>query len=362
MKKLNFEKGLLSMFMSQQAQQQLGINPPPPRPQLFVSPYLFFLIRNHAIVAWDFKNHQQYEIEPEYFDRLLALSSGLPKNPEAIDAELLAAELLSLQAEKVEWEWDILAQIFHLGTSIVNANPDEAAVLSQETYHDEVPDYAVPAKIFDQHAQVIALPKAELQKLAARNYLGILENRETCREFADRPVAIADLSTLLFTVFGEFHGQIDTVHPTLRKTSPSGGGLHPTQAYVFVNNVSSLKKGIYYYSAADHTLTSISSIEPGTNMSELLCGQDFATALPFGIFMTSRFDMLWKKYPHSRAYRIALLDVGHLSQTFQLTATALGLQPWLSGAFCDEKINTLLKLNALSEQTLCFVGAGYSHS
>lgn len=54
-----------------------------------------------------------------------------------------------------------------------------------------------------------------------------------------------------------------------------------------------------------------------------------------------------------------LMDVGHLSQTFQLLATALGLQTWLTGYFHDKEINSLLKLIVPNEQVIFVVGAGH---
>ncbi|AOJ83700.1 hypothetical protein WS86_23985 [Burkholderia savannae] len=84
----------------------------------------------------------------------------------------------------------------------------------------------------------------------------------------------------------------------------------------------------------------------------------FAQNLAFGVFMTSRFDKMWWKYPHSRAYRVALLDMGCLAQTFQLVTTGLGLKSWLTGYFLDREINRLLAVDEINESVLFFVGAG----
>jgi nitroreductase len=57
---------------------------------------------------------------------------------------------------------------------------------------------------------------------------------------------------------------------------------------------------------------------------------------------------------------MAFVEAGHLSQTFQLVATALGLNTWLTGAFGDTQVETLLNLEGCSEQPLFFVGCGES--
>lgn len=78
-----------------------------------LNPFLFFLIRKGNIVAWDYKNHQQYELEKEYFLRLLELSnsSGISFGSNPIDDELKDAEFISASFTDVKWEWDILSKI-----------------------------------------------------------------------------------------------------------------------------------------------------------------------------------------------------------------------------------------------------------
>jgi hypothetical protein len=57
---------------------------------------------------------------------------------------------------------------------------------------------------------------------------------------------------------------------------------------------------------------------------------------------------------------MAFVEAGHLSQSFQLVATALGLNTWLTGAFADQQVEALLSLAGSAEQPLFFVGCGQS--
>ncbi|MGD7409563.1 nitroreductase family protein, partial [Ralstonia pseudosolanacearum] len=93
-------------------------------------------------------------------------------------------------------------------------------------------------------------------------------------------------------------------------------------------------------------------------LGPLLCAQNFANDLSYGVFVTSRFDKMWWKYPHSRAYRVALLDIGCLTQTFPLVCTAKGIQSWPTGYFIDHEINPLLDLDTNVESVMFFLGAG----
>ena len=337
--------------------------------RLFISPYLFLLIRDGKLIIWDFKKHEQYELEPAYLERLLEISSGLQNEINDIDKNLLEAELLSPHAIKVDWEWDVLSQIFHFGTSITTdvcinetLTPEnfisEYLVFCEENYKDNTTINEL------NETEGIILPPPDLSILSSVDFLTILKNRKTCRSFIKNKISLLTLSTLLYTVFGDFHSSVENYKKYgyekigMRKTSPSGGGLHPTEAYLVVKDVGDLAEGIYYYSPTLHSLHWINNADMLTNPGTLFCGQYFSENISFGIFMTSRFDKIWGKYQHSRAYRIALFDVGHLSQTFQLVATALGLNTWLSGAFSDQKVNTLLGIADTPEQALFFVGAG----
>ena len=60
-----------------------------------------------------------------------------------------------------------------------------------------------------------------------------------------------------------------------------------------------------------------------------------------------------------RVYRAFLLDAGHLSQSFLLVATALGLGSFCIGIFRDNLIEKELNLDGVSETVLFAVGVGH---
>ncbi|AST05657.1 hypothetical protein AF2641_01330 [Anoxybacillus flavithermus] len=144
----------------------------------------------------------------------------------------------------------------------------------------------------------------------------------------------------------------------MRKASASGGGLHPEEAYVIALRFDGLIPGLYHYRVQDHKLTLLTEGKFEEKLIELLYHQYFARGLSVGIFITARFDKAWWKYRHSCAYRNVLLDIGHASQTFQLCATSLGYQTWITGAFQDIAVDSFLGVNGSTEGTIFFVGAG----
>ena len=66
---------------------------------------------------------------------------------------------------------------------------------------------------------------------------------------------------------------------------------------------------------------------------------------------------MWK-YGHSRAYRMVLIDAGHLGQTFCLVATALGLAPFTTMAFSESGLEALLGLDGVRECPIYVAGVG----
>lgn len=333
-----------------------------------VNPYLFFLIQDGKIIVWNYRSHQQFELEdPEYFFRMLFWSRHETAEEKPIDKELKDAELLIEQPEtSPSWGWDKLSEIFHMGTS------DIAPQYLTITENEWIDDYLSHCKkmnvqdipIMIPEGQRIFLPSPDLNALKNVSFQNVLLERKTCRSFNGQTTSLEDLSTLLYFSLGEIHGKWEDLEGNqlevmgIRKAFPSGGGLHPEEAYITVLRVAGLDAGLYYYDAKNHSLIELKTGFFEDNLISLLYGQYYARGLSYGIFLTSRFDKSWWKYAHSRAYRVALLDIGHASQTILLTATALSHQTWLTGAFGDEQIIEYLNLASPHEKPLFFIGVG----
>jgi putative peptide maturation dehydrogenase len=115
---------------------------------------------------------------------------------------------------------------------VLGAPPPEAAALGDE-------------------AARLPLPRSD-----ANGFDELLARRTTCRNFdADRPLPLALFAQLMQRVFAA-QAQVRVADDTvfLKKTSPSGGGLHPVEAYLLVRNVEGLAPGLYHYHATTHAL------------------------------------------------------------------------------------------------------------
>jgi SagB-type dehydrogenase family enzyme len=340
----------------------------------YISDNIFFLIKNKQLVLWDYQAHKQYSISPQYLCRLLHLSQNPdvePDTQDSIDQELLATGVVSESGfPAMEWGWDDLSRIFHVGTSKIDyaARPesvDEWAIAYQSAC-DEAFTVPVPRLRHESKGKDTGHCIALTRPVTTQNYdlQSTLSKRRSVREFL--PVALTKQQIELILYYslaylpsrGLATSQLCPDELRHRRSSPSGGGLNAIEGYVYINNVAQIPPGFYYYNPVEHQLESIKT-DDDFSLGHALNGQFFAEDIPFGIFLTCQFDRLWWKYPHSRAYRVALLDAGHISQTVQLVSTALGLGTWVSAAIDEACLEPILG-DSHQSAPLLFVGAGVS--
>ncbi|MEB0044007.1 MULTISPECIES: SagB family peptide dehydrogenase [unclassified Pseudomonas] len=340
---------------------------------MYINPHLFILPRTPSQIVWDYKNHKQFELNLEYTNRLaqLTCNPALFDNNNTIDTQFFNTGILTTSMpDTVEWGWDELSKIFHIGTKNIPCEhiPENIHEWSRDylDHCNEVLASPAPNARLARHSasELIALPAP--CELPACHLVDALFRRKTCRTFTGEAMSLRDISTLLYLSLGYLKERENDVDDAVaaglgaRRSSPSGGGLNACEGFLYVQNVNCLEPGLYAYHPAEHALSFVNPL-PGSPLGQLLCGQHFINDLPAGLFISARFDKLWWKYEHSRAYRMAYVEAGHISQTFQLVATALGMSTWLTGALADDQVETLLQLDHSAEQPLFFVGCGQSN-
>jgi SagB-type dehydrogenase family enzyme len=190
-------------------------------------------------------------------------------------------------------------------------------------------------------------------------FIHVLKARRTYREFSTRPLPVEVLSQLLSLVWGVtgyVHSPIFGKLPL--KTSPSGGSRHPGEVYVAALRVRGLRSGLYHYHPARHQLELIQNGVSRSRVWRYCAHQDYVKDAAALFIMTAMFKRTMWKYNHARAYRVVLLDAGHLCQTFYLVATWLGLAPFSTAALDDTLIENDLKIDGISESVLYVAGVG----
>lgn len=332
-----------------------------------MTPSVFLRVIDGRLFLWNYVSHEQFEIDFDHLRRLMQLSGGDAPGQGEVDSDLRAAGCIQ-DVDPDTWGWDCLSRIFHVGTQIGlrkdEALPDGDAYRGYIEYCASL-TASIPELNIERAGDTIALPSAKLSSLGDTPLWTALHDRQTCRSFDAEPLPLEEVATALWATFGTVHGECRADLEALgmmpigyRRTSPSGGSLHPSEAYLVAMRIKGLDPGIYHYRSHKHELSVVNAGFDTTSLGKLLCAQTFANELSYGIFVTSRFDKMWWKYPHSRAYRVALLDIGCLVQTFQLVCTARGIQSWPTGYFIDHEVNRLLDLDSSRESAMFFLGAG----
>ncbi|NVM78559.1 putative peptide maturation dehydrogenase [Duganella sp. SG902] len=191
-----------------------------------------------------------------------------------------------------------------------------------------------------------------------------LLHRYTGRNFdlqASVPLAVA--ARLLQRTFGA--QEVRTVGPhssVLKKTSPSGGGLHPVEAFVLVQRVEGIAPGLYHYHPIAHELRPLRTFDAAHAAAlakQVLADQHWLADAPLQVLMVGRMERsFWKYRNHQKAYRALALDAGHLSQTFYLLAAEAGMPAFVTAAINDVDIERMLDLDHLRHAVVAVCGCG----
>jgi SagB-type dehydrogenase family enzyme len=205
-------------------------------------------------------------------------------------------------------------------------------------------------------AEMVSLPFHETE---TDSFYQTLHARRTQRQFSAAEVPLESISKLLRITWG-VQGYVESKYfgSMPRKTSPSAGARNPVEVYLMALKVEGLEAGLYHYDARDHALERISR-EATPQLARAYCADQPFVAHASALFiMTGVFARTMWKYPNPRAYRVVLLDAGHLGQTFCLTATRIGLAPFSTAALKDSLIEKDLGLDGISESVLYVTGVG----
>lgn len=148
------------------------------------------------------------------------------------------------------------------------------------------------------------------------------------------PLEIAGVGALLELAFGlSAWKQYGGVRWALR-CNPSSGNLHPTEAYIVVQDCRGIPDGVHHYVSRDHLLEQRCSLRAG------------ARAVPKDCILVGLSSIHWReawKYGE-RAYRYCQHDVGHAIAALRYAAAALGWHVRVLLAWSDAAIAALLGL------------------
>lgn len=230
-------------------------------------------------------------------------------------------------------------------------------------------------------------PLHALPRPARDGFDDLLDARTTCRNYdpqASLPLEV--FSGIMARTFGRRgSGRPAPGFEVIKRTSPSGGALHPVECFLIVQRVQGLAPGLYRYRAAEHALLAVAprvaapvAGDVGTRAlpageaatawsSESLrafaqiavAGQAFFVDAAVLCVLAPRFHRnFWKYRNHAKAYRVCVLDAGHLSQTLQLCATQAGLGPFVTSAINEVDLERAFGMIHYEQSPLLVCGFG----
>lgn len=327
-----------------------------------------------------------YPIERDELDLLLSVpsdewtdSGGL--DPSAVDS-LVGKGLLLSDGDGPELEalrrrdeglasaqWNLYAALFHFMTKWRDVDlragleAGELPSITTETIEEFVAVRGRPPGAFHSLPEPLAVHELPLVRRRGGLYTALAQRRTTRGFDRTRRMTLDDLAVVLYYVWG-CHGTAPILGDifALKRTSPSGGGLHPIEAYPIVTGVEGITPGLYHYRAKDHALELISQadeVEASALATEFVCGQDYFGSAHVSVVMTARFFRNhWKYGRHQKAYPAILMDAAHLSQTLYLVAAELGLGAYVTAAINSQNVEEVLGLDGCEEGAIAICGCG----
>lgn len=249
-----------------------------------------------------------------------------------------SAEDLAEQEFEEKWAWGLPAALFHFsvqGNSYQSLEQGEAKQMASAERLGFPDLYTDNSGLEPAPALTKSAGRSELIRLMAR--------RRSNREPSGASVPLQAVSDILFSGMG-ITGSVKNAVTTLPLSmTPSGGGRNPYEAYLFARKVEGLDPGIYHYSAIDHTLGRLDAALP-QRLSQIVGDQDWADDMSGIIVLAAFFERTMWKYDDPNAYRVVLIEAGHIGQNMLLAATDAGLASCPTAALSHEPLFDILDL------------------
>lgn len=256
------------------------------------------------------------------------------------------------------WNWEVTAGLYHFGIQDPPwLDSEENAQWMQNLYVSKPPVSLLMSN--EGLDEITALDRPSV----STGLMATMHSRRSVRRFEPEEAPLDSLRDCLFAglgITGFLNTQLPGEDPFLPlKMTPSGGARNPYEGYVYVNKVAELKPGLYHYSALDHSIGLVTDT-PGATPSQLFAQQPWTDEAAFGILLVANFERMGWKYPHPNAYRVVLMEAGHIGQNIMLAAADHGLASTPTGAVVDSIAQAMLGLNKVRQALVysVFVGVG----
>jgi SagB-type dehydrogenase family enzyme len=174
----------------------------------------------------------------------------------------------------------------------------------------------------------IALPDPHLKSSVSVEEA--ILRRRSVRDFLPEPLALAEISQLLWSAQGQ-------TSPEALRAAPSAGARYPLEVYL------ACAEGLFLYQPRGHALIRLGTADPRLALTEAAYGQAFIAQAPVSLAFAAVYLRTTSRYGE-RGRRYVHIDVGHAAQNVHLQAEAMGLSSVPVGAFDDAAVAAALQL------------------
>ena len=253
-----------------------------------------------------------------------------------------------------EWAWGAMAGFFHFGSRFGDYVPTSVgdAILRERAKITQSPPLY---QTNDQFDPVVPLD-------IPQNKQGIfdaLRMRRSNRILIDRPISLESLSDLLFYSLSITHVvQNPGICDLPLKMTPSGGARNPYEAFICARNINGLARGNYHYSAFEHSLGFVS--RPMPEFPSLTGNQSWTRNAAAIVFLVAYFERAMWKYRDPGAYKIAVIEAGHIAQNIMILATYHGMVANPTCALTEDRIQKLFGIHRVTHSIVYALVLGHS--
>ena len=162
--------------------------------------------------------------------------------------------------------------------------------------------------------------------------------RRSVRRFRVQPLSLMQLSQILWSAQG-------ITGTGGKRATPSAGATYPLEVFAVVGEkgMENLAAGIYHYDVDSHSLSLHLRGDLRQKLAEAALGQSFIANCPVAIVVCALYTRTAHRYGR-RGERYVHMEVGHIGQNVSLQAVALGLATVMVGAFEDDELRRILKV------------------
>jgi SagB-type dehydrogenase family enzyme len=179
-----------------------------------------------------------------------------------------------------------------------------------------------------------------------------LQGRRSNRQFANRPLDLAQISQMLWAADG-------INNPQGKRTAPAARAAYAIDLYVVAGEggVTDLAPGIYHYLVADNSLEPVAQGEFQATVAKACNSQDWIEKAPALVVITGDYAKCAVKNG-PKAQMFTHMEAGFVAQNLFLQVGALGLGAGIVGGLDAKALAQVLKLPP-NEVPLLVMPVGY---